>query len=372
MKTLILSCNTGEGHNSCAKAIQEYYEIQKEACDIKDALSFISLSASEFIAKWHVRMYRYFPVVFRKGYDYFEKHPDLFRENSGIYRMLTAGTERLYQFICEGSYDAVICTHVFSSLMLTAVRKKYGLTVAGGFVATDYTCSPSVKDSELDYYFIPDDCLAEEFLTPVITREKLIGCGIPIRQMFYQRMEKAAAKRYFNLPEDGRHLLLMCGSMGCGPMECLVEALAGRFSEQVTITVLCGTNISLQERLTEQYHDKENIHVRGFVEDISLLMDSADLYLTKPGGLSVSEAVMKDLPMVFVDAVAGCEAYNGRFFLERGCARTAKTEEELAQLCVELLEDEESCELMRRQLAAVKKDNASEQIFTYMKACVGN
>ena len=38
----ILSCNTGEGHNSCAKAIQETYAAHDETCDIVDALQFIS------------------------------------------------------------------------------------------------------------------------------------------------------------------------------------------------------------------------------------------------------------------------------------------------------------------------------------------
>ena len=40
---------------------------------------------------------------------------------------------------------------------------------------------------------------------------------------------------------------------------------------------------------------------------MALLMDSADLYLTKPGGISVTEAASMRLPMVFIDAVAGCE-----------------------------------------------------------------
>ena len=57
MRTLILSCNTGEGHNSCAKAIQETYAAHGETCDIVDALQFISKRASQFISDWHSRIY---------------------------------------------------------------------------------------------------------------------------------------------------------------------------------------------------------------------------------------------------------------------------------------------------------------------------
>ena len=55
MRTLILSCNTGEGHNSCAKAIQTEYAAHGESCEIVDALQFISKRASRFICDWHTR-----------------------------------------------------------------------------------------------------------------------------------------------------------------------------------------------------------------------------------------------------------------------------------------------------------------------------
>ena len=77
---------------------------------------------------------------------------------------------------------------------------------------------------------------------------------------------------------------------------------------------------------------------------MSRLMDSADLYLTKPGGISVTEASVKTLPMVFIDAVAGCEEYNLRFYLSVGGAATEKEIPELAALCAELLtNDEKKC-----------------------------
>lgn len=68
-------------------------------------------------------------------------------------------------------------------------------------------------------------------------------------------------------------------------------------------------------------------------------MDSADLYMTKPGGISTTEAASKRLPMVLVNAVAGCETYNMRYFIHLGAAATADTPEELAGLALALLTD---------------------------------
>lgn len=67
MQTLILSCNTGAGHNSCAQAVQEAYHSRGEICNIIDSLQFISEKASTFISNWHTRIYRHAPRLLMLG-----------------------------------------------------------------------------------------------------------------------------------------------------------------------------------------------------------------------------------------------------------------------------------------------------------------
>ena len=101
--------------------------------------------------------------------------------------------------------------------------------------------------------------------------------------------------------------------------------------------MLCGTNKRLFRQMTRRYSKQANIHIYDYVEEISLLMDSVDLYLTKPGGLSTTEAAVKCLPMVMIDAVAGCEAHNRRYFLNTGLGVTADSPQALAERCAELM-----------------------------------
>ena len=75
MRTLIMSCNTGAGHNSCAKAIQEVYQERGELCDIVDALQFISPHASRFISNWHTRIYLHAPKFFSAAAARFTSSP---------------------------------------------------------------------------------------------------------------------------------------------------------------------------------------------------------------------------------------------------------------------------------------------------------
>ena len=366
MRTLILSCNTGEGHNSCAKAIQETYAAHDETCDIVDALQFISKRASQFISDWHSRIYRHAPKLYKAGYHTAEERTSVFREGTTVYRYLTSGSEKLYHFILDGGYDNIICTHVFPALALTAMLKHHPMPLVTSFVSTDYTCSPSVENSELDYYFIPDISLTEEFVQCGVPREKLIDSGMPVKQAFYQDTDKAAAKAELGLPADHQHLLVMCGSIGCGPIKELTEDLLIRLTPEQELTIVCGANEELFAKLERHFAHDPRIHIHGMVDYVPVLIHSADLFLTKPGGLSTSEAAACGVPMLLMDTVAGCEGHNLNFFLRQGIAVTADTPKHLADLAAALLADPERLQKMARAARRRKGDTPSETIYAFL------
>lgn len=366
MRALILSCNTGEGHNSCAKAIKECFDLRDEYCRIDDALRFASKGLSAIVSKSHVFIYRHLPSFFRFGYRYVEQRSSFYDERSIAYKMLVHGSEKLVEFIKEERFDAVICTHPFAVIVLNAAIKKGNLTLHTSFVATDYTCSPTVEAGDLNTYFIPDDSLKNKFVEYGINENKIVSSGVPVRQMFFLSAEKNDAKKTLGIDPIHRHLLVMCGSMGCGPMKKLTSEIADRLTDDAEMTVVCGTNKSLRRYLQRKHGDNQSVHICGYVQDMSQLMDSADVYLTKPGGISITEAKVKRLPMVFVNAVAGCEEYNRAFFMNRGVAACADTTRDIAIKCVFILKNEETREQMSAALECMKQPNAAEFIYNYI------
>lgn len=369
MRTLILSCNTGAGHNSCARAVQEAYNAKGEVCEIADALLFISERASQFISNWHTRIYLHAPRLFKVGYQSAENHESLFHEGRGIYKFLTSGADRLYDYIINGGYDNIICTHVFPALAITEMLERHPeLEISTSFISTDYTCSPSVSDSCLDRYFIPDKSLCDEFARCGVPREKLIASGLPAKAAFYKRPDKSEAKRALGMDENQRHLLMMCGSMGCGPIRDMTELLCERIGENQTVSIVCGSNEELYEKLTKKFGAVPRVYIYGVVSDMPPLMQSADLFLTKPGGLSSTEAAAAGVPMVLIDAVAGCEEHNLKFFLTLGAAVTADTPEELAELSLALLSDEKRLAEMSAALPAAEETPA-EKIYAQLLRC---
>ena len=367
MKTLILSCNTGEGHNSCARAIKEYFDSKKEDCVIADGLGFISQNTSSIMSRGHSYIYKHLPWLSRHGYNYAESHTAYYGENTPLYKYFTQGSEKLYRYISLGGFDCVICTHVFTAFMLTRMLEEYPMKLATCFVATDYSSYPAIEKSDLDLYFVPDESLIGIYAAHGIPRKKIAVSGIPIRKMFYEKKPAAEAKSAIGIDPTPQHLLIMCGSMGCGPMKQVLRELSQKIGANVDISVICGNNSELEISLSKQYADNKNIHIRGFVEDMSLLMASGDLYLTKPGGISTCEAAEMELPMVLIDAVAGVEKYNMHFFVESGGAVTAGTTSELSDLCLSLLKDDGIRDCMKKKLSETRKIQAAATIYDTMK-----
>lgn len=366
MRVLILSCDTGGGHNTCSEALREALADHGVSCQIKDAFSFISDAAAHTIARGFTLMYRHFPGVFRCGYQFAEDHPGLFSPSSVVNQFLSAGTEKLYAFICNNHFQAVLCPHVFSALMMTNVLRAHGRFVKTCFVATDYTCSPGCAQSDLDLHFIPHHSLADEFIRKGVPAEKLIASGIPIREEFFAPCDEHMVQALRRAGSYDRHLIVMCGSIGCGPIKQVVRYLSDFLPKNCCLTVICGTNQKLREKLSRSFATDQRIMVCGLIRDVALWMASADLFITKPGGISITEAAQKRLPMLFINAVAGCEEFNLRFFLRRGVASTAATPQEIARRALRLLTGPERLEQMSARYESTETLSAARAIAQYI------
>ena len=111
------------------------------------------------------------------------------------------------------------------------------------------------------------------------------------------------------------------------------------------------------------YQKNSGIHIVGYTDQVPLYMDASDLYLTKPGGISITEAASKRLPMVFVKAVAGCEQYNMDFFTDMGAAVFAELPRLLAAKCIRLLHSETDREYMEWALREFQRQDGAKNIF---------
>ena len=108
MRVLILTCNTGGGHNAVAAALRDSFQHHGASCDVMDGLGFISKKASKFVSKWHTRFYRRYPRLYKAGYMSAEGDKEMDRRDGPVYRYIARGARRLGRTLQSGGYDAVV------------------------------------------------------------------------------------------------------------------------------------------------------------------------------------------------------------------------------------------------------------------------
>ena len=335
MRVLILTCNTGGGHNAVAAALAESFRRLGVSSDTADGLSFISQKASRFVSKWHTRLYRRYPKLYKAGYMSAENDAESNDRDNPVYRYMARGARRLDRAIQDGGYDAVVCVHVIPAMMMTELRRQHETGPVFCFVATDYTCSPTVGGCTPDICVIPHEELAEEFVSCGIARETLLAAGIPVRAVFRERGDRAAARSELALPPEGRHIVLMSGSIGCGPMADIAAELEKRMERGDFASVLCGSNRQMLYALRRRGFRR--VEAVGFTNRVHRYMDSADVLVSKPGGISITEAGTRGTPLLLADMVGGCETRNQEFFHARGWAETCQPED-MADAALALLD----------------------------------
>jgi processive 1,2-diacylglycerol beta-glucosyltransferase len=314
MKALILSTATGQGHNSAALAVAESLRARGCRAAVLDVLKLKNVAVSGRVSRLYAGVTIHAPRFFQSLYRIGEcvSSPG---GRSPIYFLNTLYAAELRDEILRFRPDVIVCTHIFSAQAVTCLRKRYGIATPAVGIATDYTCIPFWEESALDGYVIPSPKLAEEFAARGVPAEKLVPIGIPVRPVFLTHAPKEEARRLFGLTAP--HIfLVMGGSMGYGEIDRMAEALAAAMPDSQTV-VLCGTN----EKLRQRMKPLRNVIAMRYTDRVGDLMDAADVVLTKPGGLSSTEAIAKRVPTVLTRPIPGCEQRNAEFL--SGCGAAA-------------------------------------------------
>ncbi|MGN0811979.1 MAG: glycosyltransferase [Candidatus Coproplasma sp.] len=322
-RVLLLSCGTGEGHNSAAYAIEYNLKSMGIFCETKDVGEFISKENVERVNGRYAKVIRKTPklfgFVFAMGMAYDRLHLP-----SPIYPKYAKCADPLYNYINEKGFTRVICTHFFAMNAMTALRKKYKKCVPCYGVMTDYTIHPFVKETDLDGYFVPDGKVAGQFMKLGFSADKIIISGIPVHPKFNINISKIEARRALQLDDDKKTVLIMTGSEGCGKIKKLCKKLMLAFDENCNFLVLCGRNKELKEQLDEAFSSTENFKTVGFTSDVNLYLKAADCVLSKSGGLSLTEIATANIPLINLNAVPGLESANLKTFTSHGLSLNGK------------------------------------------------
>ncbi len=358
-KILILSCNTGEGHNSAARAISGFLKAKDIECEVLDTLSLVGAAVSKSVSDLYLYSTR--TNLFKYLYKIGGAVSDSIKTKSIIYAWNWMYSEKLLSYINSGGYDAVICVHLFPAEAMTSLKASGKTDIPAIFVMTDYTCIPFLDETSLDGYVIPHEHLIEEFAGCGIPREKLYPFGIPVDSRFLTSSPKSAARKEVaqtlipGIPQEHNWFLVMTGSMGFGNTHGLINEITRQTDGNTETIVVCGRNEDMLDRIRKENAGNPSIHPIGFTDKIPLLMDACDVLFTKPGGISSTEAMQKHIPLIHTAPIPGCETRNAEFFHYHGMSYSSTDMAQQVRTAVRLCKDAE----YRNKMTCAQTANAN-------------
>ncbi len=360
MKVLVLSCNTGGGHNTAARAVIEEFQRRGVECEMCDALAFASERTSRVVSNTYIRMATDAPKVFGKIYQAGEAISNPYIK-SPVYIANMTYAKRLAKYIRENGFNAVLTSHLFPAQALTHLKKHERIDAKTYFIATDYTCYPFIEETDMDMYFVAHSAMMEEYISRDVAPEKLQPTGIPISDRFKDHPGKKEAREKLGIDSDKKLFLIMTGSMGAGFVAPVVETIIKGGNENTLVYVMTGRNADMKAEIDAMHEKDERITAVSFTTEVSLYMSAADVLMTKPGGLSTTEAAVAQIPLVLSAPIPGCETANAQFFEEKGLAVCVKDEEAAAHAALWLAaDDKKSADMVRAQASIINPNAASD------------
>lgn len=377
MNFLICSVTAGEGHNSTANAIRTELENRGHECTVLDTFDYISPELAKIISEGYLLVTEKAKYAYRLGYRFAErerKHPireilpekltEAFQDGRDELITVTM-TDDLADYIANGDFDVILFTHPFAGALLAMMKRRGLISIRTIGILTDFTFHPYWEQCTAnDYVVVPDHLLLPQARRKGFDDRQILPLGIPINPKFAVRTEKSEARRQLGLDENIPAFLLMGGSMGYGSLADHVRRIdAAKFTSNFQLIAVCGNNAKAKAEIGEfSKTSRHRILTTGFVDYVSLLMDAADCIITKPGGLTTSESLAKELPMIIVNPIPGQEERNTEFLLNNGCAMASTKTCPIEECIYQLLSGETHLSSMRDCIRAIGKPNSTRDV----------
>ncbi|KDP33494.1 hypothetical protein JCGZ_07065 [Jatropha curcas] len=339
-KVLILMSDTGGGHRASAEAIKSAFH--EEFGD--DYQVFITDLWSEHTPWPFNQLPRSYNFLVKHGplwkMTYYGSAPRVIHQ-SNFAATSTFIAREVAKGLMKYQPDVIISVHPLMQHVPLRILRAKGLLqkIAFTTVITDLsTCHPTWFHKLVTRCYCPTTDVAKRALKAGLQPSQIKVYGLPVRPSFVKPVRpKAELRRELGMDEDLPAVLLMGGGEGMGPIEATARALADSLYDENLgepigqVLVICGRNKKLANRLLS-IDWKIPVQVKGFVTKMEECMGACDCIITKAGPGTIAEAMIRGLPIILNDFIAGQEVGNVPYVVENGCGKFSKSPKEIANI----------------------------------------
>ena len=365
-KILILYAKYGGGHYSAANAIQKHldntYNVETELVDFMEyankVLNSITIKAYNKMAKDAPRLWGKIYAKSQRGI--------LGGISTSANKLLSSKINKLLK---QTNPDIVVSTHPFSSQMVSYLKQKGKISCKLVTVLTDF----APHDQWLiGHKFTNDFCVSNEkmqkyLLRYGINKEKIHVTGIPLSDKFLEAFDKSKIFKEFELNENNPVILFFGGGeFGLGKSTNLqiLNALIHNLPTYQIIAI-SGKNKKMNEKFNELVKNANatnRVKVFDYTNKVAELMSISSLVVTKPGGLTTSESLASNLPILIINPIPGQEEENAEFLENNHVGVWLKNTDNIDEFIQNLFSDDTKLKNMKENTKLVAKKNSTSDI----------
>lgn len=339
MKIFIIYANAGAGHKKAAEALLKAAELQaqKPEVEVFDALDYTPPFFKWAYSATYLFSVNYLPYLWGFFYYLFDFKPVYFLVSPLRSMFNSLNSRKLRDKLINEKPDVVISTHFLPSCVTANLISRGLLETKLFTVMTDFLPHYVWINPGTNFYSVAVPIAKQRLISRGVSEEKIKIFGIPINPLFLQEEEKGVLRKKFGFAQDKFIALLVSGGFGVGPVEEMLHILDKSVLDMETV-VVCGKNPALYRKLKKRNFRKK-MHLFAFVNNMHQLMKASDVIITKSGGLSVSEAVACNLPILVVPPVPGQEGRNCYVLTQNKVAVKLRSIKELDGIMSDFIED---------------------------------
>ncbi|WP_251861581.1 glycosyltransferase [Clostridium sp. Marseille-Q2269] len=367
MKILLLSVSAGGGHVHAAEALKSYIKSNNNKAEVTiiDTLKYINPLIDKVVIGSYLKTLKITPSLYGKLYYSSEDDEGLTTFiNSNFNKIMTY---KLSHLIEEFPPDVIICTHPFPAKMISIMKEKGKLYIPSLTILTDYAAHSLWVQEYTDAYVVSNSDMIDEMVDRNVASSKIFDFGIPVNPNFFKKYNREETLKELDLSVDLPTFLVMGGSLGIGKISDLYSELI-RLKEQIQLIIITGNNKKLYKQLNKlKEGSNKETRIIGFSNEVNKYMQCCDLLLTKPGGLTITEALISNIPMAIFSPIPGHEEKNAEFLLRHNLAIRIDSIENTKNIISTLLKSKSKLQTMRLNCQQFAKPNSGDNIYNLLK-----
>ncbi|MHC4398594.1 MAG: MGDG synthase family glycosyltransferase [Planctomycetota bacterium] len=361
-RVLVLSASVGAGHLRAAEAVElALGQLDPHAVvENLDVLDFTNATFRRLYAKAYLDLANKAPHVLGYFYDRLDRPPSARRKGDRL-RLLVEklNLRKFLRFLRTESWDVIVNTHFLPAEMIAWLRRKGDTATPQLIVTTDFETHRLWVNQPSDRYFTATEEGAVTLEHWGVPPCDISVTGIPIHPVFSQPKDRSECLARLGLKGDRPIVLQLAGGFGVGPVEKLYRGLLA-VDTAIEVVVVTGRNEKLKRRLEQvDVPERHRTQVLGFTTQMDELMTVADVVVTKPGGLTTSEALARGAAIAVVNPIPGQESRNSDFLLENGAAVKINNAAVLPYKISRLLENPERLAALKANAKRLGRPNAA-------------